>query len=492
MRIRLLSRASDLATLQARLVARALQARWPTLDVALATRASAGDRDAGATLWEAADKGLFTSDLSQALVDEEADGVVHSWKDLPIRPYPGTLVAATLRRADARDVLLVRRDVVDARPSVLVVLTSSPRRAWQIERSLAPLLPWPVGALTTAAVRGNIPTRLAKLIAGQGHALIVAKAALDRLLSAESTPEMQRTIRAALDECRWMALPLKEFPTAPAQGALAVEIADGGGEIEHLVRAIDDGPTREAVLAERAILSSAGGGCHEALGASVRVHDYGTVTSVRGRLPSGEETVQWTLSRDQDAWPRVSEAALWPRRDERDRAERRPLSGVVVPDRPEGLWVSRAEALPDGQTPAPHQLVWAAGARTWEKLARRGVWVNGSAEGLGDVEPPDVDTLAGRSLGWLRLTHAGAVDPDGLPTYAVVQPLPADLDQRSHFYWTSGHAFLDALARFPAIRQGWHGSGPGRTARTIRETLGDGAHVGVWLDYEQWLQQVIR
>src|SRR6187401_2740889 len=114
MQIRLLSRASDLATLQARLVARALVARWPSLEVTFVTQSSEGDRDRRVALWDATDKGLFTTDLSQALVDRHADAVVHSWKDLPLTPYPGTLVAATLERADARDVLLLRRDVVEA------------------------------------------------------------------------------------------------------------------------------------------------------------------------------------------------------------------------------------------------------------------------------------------------------------------------------------------------------------------------------------------
>ena len=206
--LRLLSRASDLATLQARLVAAAIRARRPDVDVTLATQSSEGDRDRRVALWEAADKGLFTTDLSQALVDGRADLVVHSWKDLPIASHPGTRVGATLERADPRDVLLVRREVVTARPTALTILTSSPRRAWQIERSLTPLLPWPVATIDTVAVRGNIPTRVAKLVRGDGDALVVAKAALDRLLSPASTHDVVHAIRASLDACRWMVLPL--------------------------------------------------------------------------------------------------------------------------------------------------------------------------------------------------------------------------------------------------------------------------------------------
>lgn len=492
MQIRVLSRASDLATLQARLVASALRARWPALDVTLATQSSEGDRDRRIALWEATEKGLFTTDLSQALIDRRADVVVHSWKDLPIESFPGTTIAATLERADARDVLLLRRDVVEARPASLTILTSSPRRMWQIERALAPLLPWPVATIGTTAVRGNIPTRLAKLVAGEGHGLIVAKAALDRLLSSEATPQIAGAVRAAIDECRWMVLPLREFPTAPAQGALAIEIAADAGEVRAHVAALDHAPTHRAVDEERSILADAGGGCHEAIGASVRVRDYGVITSVRGRMPGGEVREVWSLRPDGQAWPRVSEAAIWPRRDERGRATRQASAEAQIPADASGLWIARAEAVPAAFTPGAAQIVWASGSRTWEKLAGRGIWVHGCAEGLGDGEDPDVNVLADSTVAWLRVTHAGTGDPAALATYVVQQALPDDLDRRTHFFWTSGSAFLEALERFPVIRAHRHASGPGRTSRVIRETLGPSPDTRVWLDYDQWLQTVIR
>jgi hydroxymethylbilane synthase len=491
MRLRLLSRASDLATLQARLVAAALRARHPDVDVVLATQSSEGDRDRRVALWDAADKGLFTTDLSQALVDGSADLVVHSWKDLPIAPHPGTRVGATLERADPHDVLLVRRDVVAAHPASLTILTSSPRRAWQLERSLTPLLPWPVAALTTTAVRGNIPTRLAKLVRGEGDALVVAKAALDRLLSPASTHDVAQAIRASLAACRWMVLPLDAFPTAPAQGALAVEIADRDGDVARLVASIDHEPTRRAVLAERELLAAAGGGCHEAIGATVRVRDYGIVTSVRGRMPSGDERQIWSLDAAGEPWPRTTSDRIWPRRDERDRAIRTKLPNAAIPPDASAFWIARADALPDPFTPSGDHVVWASGSRTWAKLAQRGIWVNGSADGLGDGETPGVDALAGGPLRWLRLTHADAGDPDALATYAVTRDLPADLASRTHFFWTSGRLFRDALERFPALREARHASGPGRTAAAIRETLGPAAYRRVWLDYDQWLQTVL-
>jgi hydroxymethylbilane synthase len=474
--------------LQADLVAHALRGAHPGIEIVRMTRVSEGDRQPGVDLRAAADKGLFTVDLSRALLDDQADAVVHSWKDLPIEGPHGTTIAATLLRADPRDVLLVRREVADRMPAELTVLTSSPRRAWQITTSGPRWLPWRVETIRTAPVRGNVPTRLKKLVAGEGDALIVAKAALDRLLSADAPSAVAAEVRAAIDRTHWMVLPLREHPTAPAQGALAIETAANRPDLVARFAAIDDPPTRRAVAAEREILRAFGGGCHEAVGATVLERPYGRVTSVRADVEGIGSRETWTLDPVSPAPPRAPVSQIWPRPEERDHARRRLLD--VPEPRPGAAWfVSRAEALPTAWHPRPEQLIWAAGGRTWERLARRGIWVHGSTDGLGDVEPPDIALLAGRGdLHWLRLTHTASGIADALGTYVVDLDLPGDLAARTHFFWTSGSACRLALARFPALAGAWHASGPGRTAEALRETLGASARLSVWLDYDQWHQ----
>ena len=138
------------------------------------------------------------------------------------------------------------------------------------------------------------------------------------------------------------------------------------------------------------------------------------------------------------------------------------------------------------------EFVWAAGERTWQRLAARGVWVSGSADGLGDAEPANIDALAGHAVAWQRLTHAASGDPDALATYAVEQNVPEDLVSRTHFFWTSGSLFLKVLGAHPELRDAWHASGPGRTSRVIRDTLGSADRVSVWLDYDQWHHHVTQ
>jgi hydroxymethylbilane synthase len=484
-RIRLLSRASALARLQAALVDRALRSAHPHLDVQCLTRTSAGDRDQSSPLWKLPDKGAFTADISHALIAGDAELAVHSYKDLPTEMPAGTRIAGALPRGDARDVLVMRKAAVTAQPEALRILSSSPRRAWLLGETLPAVLPWPVRDVAAVPVRGNIETRLNRLVRGEEHGLLVAKAALDRLLG--FGPPFDReaaVVRARLDHCRWMVLPMREFPWAPAQGALALEIPEGRSDLDDLLAPIVCRSTMVSVQYERQILDDHGGGCHQALGAATVEKPYGRVVSIRSR-DRGVST--WTLEGGRRAFPRAAAAAVWPRRHEGVEAVRTAMA--VEQPGGDAFRVSRADALPATWSLPEDAIVWTAGSATWRRLAARGVWVNGCADGLGDDQDPAVDLLAGRALAWINLTHDGASRPDALATYHVDVPLPDDLGARSHFYWTSGEIFRRALARWPSIKHGWHGSGPGRTRQAIEAAIGT-ERTGVWLDRESWEHDV--
>ncbi|MDO8679265.1 MAG: hydroxymethylbilane synthase [Acidobacteriota bacterium] len=491
MRLNVLSRGSALARLQAALVSRALSRAHPGLVVECHTRASAGDRDQATPLWQLGDRGAFTADLSHALLHGEADVVVHSFKDLPIELPPGTTVAGALPRADPRDLLLIRRRIVGAAPAEIRILSSSPRRAFLLQETLPSLLPWPVRAVHTQPVRGNIETRLRKLVEGDAHGLVMAKAALDRLLTFGPPFEREAaTVRGYLDQCHWMVLPMREFPWAPAQGALALEIREGRDDLQALLEEIVCRATTNAVTAERQLLAAQGGGCHQALGAAIIDTPYGRVVSIRARGPADEHECRWELAAPRAEFPRASAERVWPAPGEEINATRNPLP-AQRPGPDVGLRVTRAEALPSGWAPTPDTAVWAAGGQTWRKLAAQGIWVHGCADGLGDEERPPVDALAGRDVTWVRLTHAaGANTADAVATYSVTPELPEDLPSRSHFFWTSGTVFTTALARWPALDRGWHGSGPGRTHQVIAAALGDAGRTGVWLDRASWERDI--
>lgn len=491
MRVRILSRSSALARLQTALVERALASAHPDLDIACLTRAAAGDRDQTSPLWKLPDKGAFTADLSEALRRGEADIVVHSFKDLPIELPPGTCVAGALPRADARDMLLMRREAVRERPSRVSILSSSPRRAWLLGEVLPSLLPWAVEAIEAVAVRGNIETRVRKLTEGTAHGLVVAKAALDRLLGfgAPFADDASR-LRDLLAHCHWMVMPMRDFPWAPAQGAIAMEIAEGRPDLEALLVPVICRRTTDDVNAERRYLAEAGGGCHQALGAAVVTKAYGRVVSLRAKADAGAaEVARWALENAAPSWPRAAADRMWPPPGQAVDVTRRAID-VPAPDPAIGLWVARAEALPGHWPVGPETHVWAAGSQTRRKLAARGIWVHGSADGLGDEDRPPIDAIAGRDVPWVRLTHAGVSAPDALSTYVAEADLPEDLPTRSHFYWMSGELFTRAIERWPSIRDGWHASGPGRTRDALLLRVADPARTGVWLDRESWERDV--
>ncbi len=486
MRVRLLSRASALARLQTALVERALRQADPHLTIECLTKLAAGDQDQTSPLWKLPDKGAFTADLSSALERGEADVVVHSFKDLPIEMPEATRIAGALPRADARDVLLIKQAAIDARPADLKLLSSSPRRAWLLGEALPPLLPWRVSTIEARPVRGNIETRVRKLVEGSEHGLVVAKAALDRLLGFGAPFEREAaTLRGYLASCAWMVMPMREFPWAPAQGAIAIEVARSRNDLETVLAPILCRSTMTAVSQERQVLADHGGGCHQALGAAVIEKPYGRVISVRERT---QGTATWTLDRARPSFPRAAAGQLWPMPGSTLDATRVALP--VEPPRADGWWVARAEAMPDAWSPPAGTLVWAAGSQTWKRLAARGIWVHGCSDGLGDDDRPAVDVLAGRSINWVRLTHEGAVSANALATYRVEVPLPDDLPSRSHFFWTSGELFKRAVGRWPALRSAWHASGPGRTSDAISAEIGASDRRGVWLDRDSWEKDV--
>ena len=487
MRLKILSRASDLAQIQASLVARA----WPDAEITQIVRQASGDRDQTTPLATLPDTGAFTADLSDELAAGGADAVVHSWKDLPLESRRDTVIAATLPRADPRDVLIVRRRAVAERSPELDVLTSSPRRAWLLERSVPSLLPWRMTAIRAQPVRGDVPM-LRQLLEGTASGAIVAKAALDRLLDpAHSFEHTRRAVREALRQCHWMVLPISRCPTAPAQGALAIEVSARRSDLVDRLRLISDQATWRAVTAERAVLARYGGGCHQALGATCLTREFGDVLSIHGRRADGGEDKVWDLMTPRALPPKANGWDVWPRPDERQQGTRHAIA-TPGPDPDDGLWVTRAEALPPAWDVTPDRLVWAAGVRTWERLAERGVWVHGCADGLGTAEHAAIDLLAGRQPHWRRLTHAAAQIPGALATYRVENVWPDDLARRSHFFWSSGTQFQRAIERWPAIRAAWHATGPGTTRQVVEAAIGDSRRVGIWLDYDAWYREVVE
>lgn len=248
--LRVGARGSELSLAQTRWVIARLERAHPGVRCEIVTIETHGDRHAGAMA--GLPVGSFVTEIERALLEERIDLAVHSLKDMPTAGPEGLVVAAVPERELPHDVLVTREPVdLFSLPEGFVVGTSSPRRAAQMTRH-AP-------QTQVRPIRGNVPTRLEKLKAGEFGGIVLAAAGLARL-GAKGEHEIP--------------LPMPPFLPAPGQGALAVQTRAEGAARE-LAAAVDDAWTRAAVEAERAFLAASGGGCHAALGAWAVVEGIG-------------------------------------------------------------------------------------------------------------------------------------------------------------------------------------------------------------------------
>ncbi len=394
----------------------------------------------------------------------EADMVVHSWKDLPTEFKSDTVIAATLPRADQRDLLLLKKDhfekIKDHRS--LTVFSSSPRREYNLTDFFKSHLPFSLQSVKFASVRGNIPTRVRKLLEDpETDGLIVAKAAFDRLLSAPQSEfkEVQDLLQSYLQKLTWAVLPLSVNPNAAAQGALAVEIMKNRDDLKNLLSAIHDESTYQCAQKERDILASFGGGCHQKIGIAVLSRPYGEITFLKG-LTDQEKLLDERKLVPSSSVLRFSENQLWSHEVKAQRTALRPIS---LPSHINALYVARSEAWPEELKFS--DFVWTAGLKTWKNLAQKGIWVHGCSESLGEQEDPRLDILAGVPMQWAKLSHdegfTAANDSRALIATYTLQSTekPGPFEGKEFFFWSSGGQFLQALQEDSGIIEKYHACG---------------------------------
>jgi len=267
--LRVGTRGSALALTQTDLaieaLARAAGSRGTEIDTEIVTIKTSGDASADKPFEEIGPKGVFARELQRALRDETIDIAVHSLKDLESTEPDGLTLTPLRGREDPRDVLVSREglELAELRPGT-VVGTSSARRRAQL-RVARP-------DLATAALRGNVDTRLEKIARGDVDAGILAGAGIVRL-------------RRESEITQWLD-PL-QFVPAPGQGAIAIETltARSSGDLAWIEDTSDDA-TRACVECERAFMRLIEGGCEVPLGAWAR-YENGEIECV-GFLSSDE------------------------------------------------------------------------------------------------------------------------------------------------------------------------------------------------------------
>jgi hydroxymethylbilane synthase len=268
--LRIGTRGSPLALWQARHVTELLRAAAPDWPVELVEIETIGDQVRDVPLTQLGGDGAFTKAIQQALLAGQVDVAVHSLKDLPTFTVEGLMLAAVPQRGPTGDALVSKKHPgFAALPSGAVVATSSLRRKAQLLHRRPDL--------KLIDIRGNVETRLRKLVEQNLDATILAEAGLVRLGLAEQITEILDAV--------WM------YP-AVGQGALGLECRTADADTIAILERLNDAPTRWAVFAERAMLRGLGGGCQVPIGAVTRIAD-GTLT-LRGVVlpPDGSQRIE--------------------------------------------------------------------------------------------------------------------------------------------------------------------------------------------------------
>lgn len=260
------TRGSTLARTQTGMVAKMVE-EICSLPVEIRIIKTEGDRIQDVPLHLVDGKGFFTKEIEDALLNEEIDLAVHSLKDLPTESPAGLTVAAIPQRERAEDILLVREDVADSSspfslPGKAAVGTSSKRRALQI-KAMNP-------GVSIKELRGNVPTRIKKMLDGNYDAIVLAFSGYRRL---GLKPEGYLL----------HVLPSEVMLHAPGQGALALQTRADDKKLIVKLEQLHHPDTASEVEAERQLLELLGGGCGMPLGVrATKIQDQIRIEALLG------------------------------------------------------------------------------------------------------------------------------------------------------------------------------------------------------------------
>lgn len=530
------TRKSLLAWSQSQWVADQVEYLNPDVQVELFGIETRGDKVLDVSLQSMEGKEFFVAEIDDALTSGRVDFTVHSLKDLSLDRPQAFASAAIPKRENPRDILLFGPHILDRLKAgkKLKIGTSSPRRIENIPRFLEKALPQVSSGPSKAPlldfveIRGNVNTRLSRVHESQDSpkfldAVVLAFAGIIRLWA---NPAGRAELQRLLADVRWMVLPLKECPAAPGQGALAIECRADNEAVKKILKTLHHEQTAKAVAGERQLLADWGGGCHQKFGAtSVRVgkihrgtlnediSQEGTATEdglgdllyIRGEKPDHTKVAElrWNLppvnnlSLDRvQAW----DGSLW-----REKAQKGTQNGLPVPpglqlSQNAPVFVAHSRALA-GQFDANFEAeveksrIWTSGTASWFRLAEKGHWVEGCAEGLGfeGLIPTLKESVLrlGPLQQWTILTHSDALaewqarEPKAVATYKVNLNYGKDaidaLKAATHVFWSSGSQF-DELKEYLSLGA-QVACGPGNTAIRLREA---GLKPVVFPSIEEW------
>ncbi len=253
-KLKIASRRSKLAMVQTLWVKDQLEKNIPNLEVSIEAMATQGDKILDVALAKIGDKGLFTKELEAQMLIGQADIAVHSLKDLPTNLPGGLQLGCITKREDPADALVVSKKnacyKLETLPAGSIVGTSSLRRLAQLRNKYP--------HLNFKDIRGNVITRIEKLDAGEFDCIILAAAGLKRL---------------GFESRIHQIIPNEISLHAVGQGALGIECKSNDKKVLEIINVLEDKPTSQRCLAERAFLRELEGGCQVPIGVNSKIQN---------------------------------------------------------------------------------------------------------------------------------------------------------------------------------------------------------------------------
>jgi hydroxymethylbilane synthase len=452
--IRLIGRSSRLSLLQLEIVKQKIETAFDKINVQIIARSSRGDALQDVPLHTVEGSDFFTQDIFDALENNEADIAVHSLKDMSSEHFLGSNAFAVVDRDDTRDVVILsqKSKVKSQKGERLIIGTCSPRREEMAIGFLQKALPQlnKEFKVITKDIRGNVDTRLRKLDSGEYDGIILATAGLNRLLSAVENPG---SVYKLLKDKKLILLPLIECVPAPCQGAIVAEANSNNRIAVEVLNRINDSTLMNACVQEKKTAKQYGVGCLQKFGVTTISYGDKETLYAAGKDSEGTVFTKWAGLPELD----IANKNFFSTTDFMGSFFQYEYNDDIVKIDEPVVYVANYKAVEQKEIieQLKEKRVWAAGIKTWFELAKKGIWVEGSADAFGleflqtawqmpllNISKKDIAVVTSReaaeiwqSKGWKTYS-----------TYSTIEKYLPGIDQKIKeadiIFWTSYRQYL--------------------------------------------------
>tara|TARA_B100000963_G_scaffold102201_1_gene88447 strand:+ start:58 stop:1536 length:1479 start_codon:yes stop_codon:yes gene_type:complete len=485
------SRESFLAKIQTNLAIQKIKTLFEGKIVTKYT-SSIGDEDVSSKAWEKHGFGIFTNSLTKKLVSKKANIVVHSFKDLPVKNLNKTSFVC-LERDDPRDVVLIKNSSLKKKK--LVIATSSPRRKYYL-RLLKDYLPYQNFKTTT--IRGNVQTRLKKILESKKHdGVFMAKAAIDRIFRYGEKVDMKefKKFKSLFKKYEKIILPLSEFPSAAAQGCIALEYRNDDLETKRMLNKINHNSSLEDCLLERKYLAKWGGGCSLDIGVTIENFIDRKILFARGRDNNTKK-----YFKEKKYLNKINSKKfrnIFPPNLSKYQMFKRKLEEFSKKLDNKNLLLTRGDYKETNSLKKASNIT-TSGISTWKKINKKGILINSTLDGFGEYYREIEDYYKNKKARPFKLTYKGNSFKSKYSIISHYSLIPSineftvdSLFISESFYWMSFSAFNLAIQLRPDILNKRNSCGPGQTYQQISRFIPK-ENLNVYLTYEDFKKYELK